>query len=232
MNGITLEVAVRVSAAIVPPFAECVGSVSMQGYGLAAGGSWTDFTSSGRDRGALTAGQAAVQELGGGDAGELAKVPVQVRLVVVAALLRDLGQAGAVAALEALEDAAETKDARHHLRRQADLLAELGDQVLAAASQLAGERADLEPAAILAQPLPRPRHAGRRRPGLGEPRRDELIDEVETGVPARRLVELLDEQRRGAAEQVLEVHDAVGQRLHRHPEEQVGAERGQVDLDP
>src|SRR6185436_9886979 len=84
------------------------------------------------------------------------------RLVVVAAVLGNLREAGAGAALDDPDGASEPQDARERLRRQPDLLAELPDQVPLAESDLVNEGADAEASAGLDQPAPCPQ-AGRRR---------------------------------------------------------------------
>lgn len=76
--------------------------------------------SDGEHAGAI--GQASSEELPWRAAGELPEVPVEVGLVVIAALVRYPRQARFVVALEEANGALETKDARERLGRQPDLL--------------------------------------------------------------------------------------------------------------
>src|SRR5436190_19029785 len=73
-----------------------------------------------------------------------AEVAVEVGLVVVAAVERDLGQRQALGARLAqhLDRRLEAEQPGVELGRHAHVLAEAGDEALAAPAQLAGERAD------------------------------------------------------------------------------------------
>src|SRR4051794_29930469 len=106
--------------------------------------------------------QAPREVVGGRRAGERAEVAVEVRLVVVAAVLGDLGEARAVVLLQPGERMLEAEHASERLRCHAEVLAELERQVARAASHLACERPDGDAAVRRAQPLPRPHQAGRR----------------------------------------------------------------------
>src|SRR5580765_1993851 len=72
-------------------------------------------------REAAAVGYLARNELGGGHPGKRAEVAGEVRLVVVATVLRDLDEPAAAARLDDLDGAAEAQDARERLGRQADL---------------------------------------------------------------------------------------------------------------
>src|SRR3954468_23533743 len=74
-------------------------------------------------------GQPGGHELGGRAAGELAEVAVEVRLVVVAAVERDLGQRAAARTHELACRVAEAQDAGERLRREADRPAEARGEV-------------------------------------------------------------------------------------------------------
>src|SRR3954451_23447492 len=85
-------------------------------------------------------------------AGELAEVAVQVRLVVVAAVQRDLAQRWPVRARQLARRVAEAQNASVDLRRQADLLLEARGQVAAAPARLLDELRDRHPAAAAHEP--------------------------------------------------------------------------------
>src|SRR5262245_33557825 len=95
--------------------------------------SWTNANSV-REPAAVR--QAAGEKLGRRRTGELAEVAVEVRLVVVAAVVGDLGPAVRILAPQPPDDAIEAQDPGQQLRRHADLLAELRAQVPPAPAEL------------------------------------------------------------------------------------------------
>src|SRR4051794_25207538 len=110
---------------------------------------------------AATLGHDPRAVLGRRAAGQLAEVAVEVRLVVVAGLGGDLGEArGPAGALEQREHAAEAQDARERLGRQAHLLAEAAREMPPAAAELGAQRAHTERAVGRPQPRERVRDVG------------------------------------------------------------------------
>src|SRR5262245_52331859 len=101
------------------------------------------------------------------------------RLVVIAAAIGDLCPARVAAAVQKLADAMEALNARDDLRRQSDLVMESGDQVLAAAADLAGQGADVDVAAGRLDAAPRPGDAGRRRAARRDAVRDQPVEQRE-----------------------------------------------------
>src|SRR5258705_2114275 len=93
-----------------------------------------------RRRHTAARGQPARQELRGRRPGEGAEVAVEVRLVVVAAVEREVAEAAA--GVERRDRALEAQDARERLRGQPDLGAEARGEVAAAPAHLLGEAAD------------------------------------------------------------------------------------------
>src|SRR3954469_16808916 len=82
-------------------------------------------------------GDARGQQLGRRDAGEVAEVAVEVRLVAVAALVGDVGEREV--AFEQPPRALEAQDPRERLGRQAELRPEPRGEVAAAVAELARE---------------------------------------------------------------------------------------------
>src|SRR3954470_18778523 len=110
-------------------------------------------------------GDARREQLGRRDAREVAEVAVEVRLVVVAARVGDVGERAA--GLEQPPGAREAQDAAQRLGRQAELLAERRREVAAAVAERAGEVADAGPAVGRDEATPGPDElALRRRLGL------------------------------------------------------------------
>src|SRR5262249_15132350 len=120
---------------------------------------------------------------------QLPEVPVQVRLVEVAALVRDLGELAGPRRGERMHRPVEPEHACRRLRRQADLLAEPCNQAAVAPAELAREAADRRSPTGLAQPPPRPLDSRRGRPRLDEAAGEERLDEIEPLVPRRGCVE-------------------------------------------
>src|SRR5687768_3378828 len=89
-----------------------------------------------------TIGQAPSKVLGWRASRELPEVAVEVRLVVVAALMGDRGQPRSAVALEQADRTLKAEYARQGLRRHPDFLAELGCEVSAARPDFSGERTD------------------------------------------------------------------------------------------
>src|SRR6266516_523235 len=175
--------------------------------------------------------QALREELGRRRSRELAEVAVEMRLVVVAAVVGDLGPALLGLAAEQAKRPVEAEDASDRLRRQADLPAELRRKVAAAASELARERADLDPAGGLLQPLPGTHDVGGERPRVEEPAREEPVEKLEARLPRGRIAELPRQEARGRAERVLELDRPVRERVHRRSEDAVRGERAQAHLE-
>src|SRR3954471_14905662 len=98
---------------------------------------------------------------------EVAEVAVEVRLVVVAAVLRDRGPR--LAGLHQLHRAVEAQDPRDGLRRQPDLLAKARGEVAAAAAEFARQRLDPELPVGLLQAPPGPARVGGGRACLDQP---------------------------------------------------------------
>jgi hypothetical protein len=96
------------------------------------------------------------------------EVPIHVRLVVVAAALRDRRDRQLALGAEQRGGPLEADDRRRGLRGDADLSAKAGDQVPAAAAEPLGKRADLDPAAAGEQRAPRPLDARRGPAGARE----------------------------------------------------------------
>src|SRR5690606_8225733 len=107
---------------------------------------------------------------GRGQAGELPEVADEVGLIVVAEHQRELGPALAAAGADVPDAALEADQPGGELRRQADLLAEPGDQTLGAVAELAGERADVDEAAAGLDASERPRDLAGAGAGAGEAR--------------------------------------------------------------
>jgi hypothetical protein len=158
--------------------------------------------------------------------GQLAELAVEVRLVVVPAAKRDLGEPAAVVTAEQRHRPAKSQNARGGLGRRPDLLAEAGRQVPPAASQLLGQAADRQPASGFPQPPPGPGHVRRGPARRFDAGAHEGVDQLEPSRPIGRLEEPLGEEPRRRAEQVLERHDRPRQLTHRRSEQHVRAERG------
>ena len=152
-------------------------------------------------------------------------------LVEVAAVEGDLAEAEAVVTLQEANGTPEAQDARQRLRRQPDLLAEAGDEPLPAPAELRRQRLDANAARRSEQPLPGPAHAGRSLGRVRDTRTDGVVDDLEALRPGRCVVEPLNQPIRFTTEDVVQLHDAARECVHRHPEEQVCPERRQVDFD-
>src|SRR5690242_12403414 len=154
------------------------------------------------------------------------------RLVVVAAVLSDLGEAGSVVTAQAVGGALESEDPRERLRREAELVREAAAESPAAVAQLTGQFGDLHVAAGLAEPPPGRgnRHRWMRR--FRQAPRQLMFHEVEALVPARLLVKALEELLRSAAQHVFERHHPVGELAEWHAENGPRRRRAQIDLHP
>src|SRR4051812_25465772 len=104
-------------------------------------------------RHAAVAGQPAGEQRGRRGAREGAEVPVEVRLVVVAAVDGHLGQRRAPP--ECPEGALEAQEAGERLRVQADLLAKARTEVTAAPPHFFGELGDRHGPSGGREPMPR-----------------------------------------------------------------------------
>src|SRR5262245_49795799 len=80
------------------------------------------------------------QQLGWPHPGECPEVAVEVRLIVVAALERQVSEARMVSTTQPIHRAAEAHHPRKRLRREADVLAELADEMFLAPACFLDER--------------------------------------------------------------------------------------------
>ncbi len=150
-------------------------------------------------------------------------------LVGVAAGVR--GRGGSGAAAQERRGATEAQDAPDGLRRYADVLAEAGRQVPAAATELGGERADAHAPARRLQPRPCAEQVRGRRGAL-EPAQQQRVQQGEARLPAGRGVQTLLELRGVAPEDRAEVDgQRTVQLVERNAQQRTGRERLQVELD-
>ncbi len=166
-----------------------------------------------------------------GRPGEAAKLAVEVGLVVVAAVGRDLGEAAAVVVAEAVHRSSEADQRGQRLGRRPNLLAKPGHQVAVTTPKLGGERADLQAPAGLVQAPAGPSDLRRGEPRSLDPAGDIGVEQLEPGVPLRGVHQPRHQLVGRAAQHRVERHHEVGRELvHSEPEQHVRAERGQVDL--
>src|SRR5260370_10314003 len=91
-----------------------------------------------------------------------AKVAREVRLVVVAAVIRDVNQMNLGVSFQLLNRPAKSYHARDPLRSESHLFCELRNQMLSAPAYVSHETSYTDAAAARDQPLPGPQHCGRR----------------------------------------------------------------------
>src|SRR3954452_6041529 len=142
-------------------------------------------------RDAAAVREATRQVVGRRCAGERAEVAVEVRLVVVAAVLRDLRETRAVVALQARQSMLEAEHPGEGLGGHAEVLAKLEREVARAAADLGRERAYRRASVGRAQPAPGPHEARRRAARLVEAPREDAIEQVEARVPGGQFVKPL-----------------------------------------
>src|SRR5215468_3306725 len=201
-----------------------VGLVMAADWQLALEVSWTELTL-GRDATQLE--QRRAERLRR-RAAELAEVAIHVRLVVIPAVVGDLRQL----CRRRSERPHRVIEAHHppdRLRCEADLLAEADDQPPVAPAQLVRELPDRGTSLSSPQLLPGPVDSTRRLTRRVEPPEQEPLDQVEPLRP-RRLTESLDELVRLRCD-VGESDCAVGELVHRQPEDAVRRDRRQPQLD-
>src|SRR5579863_8857963 len=191
-----------------------------QAYARPRAWSWTNRSSVGGD--AEPVRQQPRAERARARPGEVAELAIEVRLVVVAAVLRDLGKAAAVVAAEQADRSLEAHQPGDGLWRRPDLFAKPCAEMPRAAAELARERGDRDAAIGLAHPPPRAHRVGRRPPRALDARPDELVERREPGLPAAELREPIDLLAGAAAEHVLQPDDELRRQLvHRDPEQHV-----------
>src|SRR5260370_16609727 len=89
-----------------------------------------------------------------------AKVAGEVRLVVVAAVIRDVNQMNLGVSFQLLNRPAKSYDAREHLRSEAHLFCELRNQMFSAPAYFSYETSYPYAAAPCDHPFPHPQHSG------------------------------------------------------------------------
>jgi hypothetical protein len=101
---------------------------------------------------------------------------------------------------------------------------------VAAAAELRSQRADPHPPPTLVQPGAGPRDGGI---GPGTDRRareQELLDEIEPGIPLSLVPQPRPQPPPRAPEQVLQRRHLAGELMERTAEHRVGAERSQLEI--
>ena len=171
------------------------------------------------------------EEPGGRRPGELAEVAAQMRLVVVAAFERELGEADVRVAPEELERPVEAKDSRDGLGGKPDLLAEARDEMTVAAAEVLGQGADTDTAAASLERLPRPGDVRRGPARVCECAEEECVEDLEPVFPRLCGRDSLGEVPGARGQDVLEIDGPVRELVHRQPEQHVRCERCQVHLD-
>ena len=135
------------------------------------------------------AGQASSRrELARGAAGITPEIAVEVRLVVIAAGDGEIGPALRVRRADALDRMGEAQDAGDRLGAQAHLGVEALDQGLAAAGEIAAERADRARAVACVQARERPGNIRRHGPAAAKTLQKETVHEVQARRPVARIV--------------------------------------------
>src|SRR5438876_1086448 len=109
-------------------------------------------------------------------AGHRAEVVDQMRLVVVAALERDLGPRQRS---RELTSTLEAQQSRNRLRWQPDLLAEARDDPLATPAELSSQVCDRDPAMSRTEALPGPLDLAARGRAVAQPLDQRCVDELE-----------------------------------------------------
>src|SRR5690242_12298456 len=142
----------------------------------------------------LGGGRHGVLEKGfGRPPGRRAELVDQMRLVVVAGLAGNPGPVPPRCVLGELARTLEAQQPGGPLGREADLVAEAGDDPLAAPPELARQLADPGGSVRLDQSVPRPGHFRWGPPC--EASREDLVEEPEALLPALRVLQSLDQER-------------------------------------
>ena len=139
-------------------------------------------------------GEQALQQLPGRRARELAHVTIEVRLIVVAGRDRKVCEIGSPAGDRA-DDATKSQHAGEDLRRDADFVLELGDEVPLAPADLLHDGGDARPPARGDQPVPRTTHTRGHVQRVADTHREGVVEALETRVPRRGVIQAMGDSR-------------------------------------
>src|SRR5215475_5715335 len=164
-------------------------------------------------------------------AGEGSEVQHQMRLIGIAAFVREFGPATAAPAASPDKSEVETRHARHRFGRKSDFVVKLRRQMLAAPSKFGGDRTDALEAASLHQALKRPNRRRGLPIKLQQAIRQERFDDIETLFPIRLTTRPVAQCGSLTSQNVIESNHPASKPVDRQMEEPIGAGWGEVDPD-